>query len=115
MGLTIFGVAAKKVFLSVGEGHVEGKYIALFCTAIIIYGLALALIDIALTRQDEELSTNSRALLRLGMVLAFVVLIFFREQVSPLTFIIAAAAIVLLQVAVELRAHPQRQEGSGEG
>lgn len=102
VGLTIFGVASKKLFLSVDKGYAEEKYLALFCIAMILYSLALALIDYSTIQRGKTLSNNIRAFLRLGMALIFLILIFFSNSVSLLTFIVIAAAVVIIEISVEL-------------
>lgn len=102
IGLTVFGVASKKLFLSVGKGYADEKYLTLFCLAMILYGLALALIDFVTTRQDHALPNNLRAFIRLGMALIFLILVFFGNSISLLTFIVLAVAIMIIQISGEL-------------
>ena len=100
IGLTAFGVASKKLFLSVGEDQLKYNYIVLYCVAIILVGLAIFLIDLA--------TTSRRGLWRVGMMLAFVLLALLGSQLSALTFVILAAAVLAGQIIADIL--PTRSE-----
>lgn len=102
IGVTIFGVASKKLFLSVDKGYVEEKYLVLFCGAIALYALALALLNLVTIRHHETLPDNIRVFIRLGMALIFFALIFLSPSLSLLTFIFIAAAVMIIQIGIEL-------------
>jgi low temperature requirement protein LtrA len=102
IGLTAFGVASKKLFLSVGEDQLKYSYILLYCAALILVGLALFLINHATTRPGSSVTPGRRGLWRMGMVFAFALLALFGSQLSALTFVILAAAILAVQITADV-------------
>ncbi|GAB4453310.1 MAG: hypothetical protein Kow0031_35580 [Anaerolineae bacterium] len=102
IGLTAFGVAAKKLFLAAGDDYVKGHYLLLFCGAMVLVAVSLALIDLATERRDGGLSHHARFLWRLGMATAFGALALLGAGLSPIGFITVAAAILAVQVAAEV-------------
>ncbi len=112
IGLTAFGVAAKKVFIQPHFEPLTKKYMLLYVTAIIIYLISIALIDLVTEREDEdELDNLHRAYWRFGAaaaVLAIGIGGYFVGMTSMI-FIILIAAVFIIQVWVDLpeRASPQ--------
>ena len=102
IGLTAFGVAAKKLFIGAGDNTVKYKYILLFCAAMILYAVAVALIDWVTERSDGGLSNRARFFWRVAMAVAFGALALFGAGLSPITFIIIAAVIMAVQVVAEI-------------
>lgn len=93
LGLTAFGVAAKKVFQSVGDDHVKVGYLALYCGALGVYALALMLVDLATLPQAtpaQRWRGVIPALMAGGMALLFVL----GRDLAPLPFIAIVAGVL---------------------
>lgn len=98
LGLTAFGVGAKKIFLSVGEDHIKSQYIVLFGGALILYALALALIELASHRENTVWRPGA-TLWRLGLAGALALLTVSGQALSSLGWIALVAVILGVQAA----------------
>lgn len=106
--MTIFGVASKKLFLSLEKNHLEDKYLVMFCGAMTLYSVALALMDTVTTRPDHSLPNRQRSLIRGGVALFFLMLTFRTGRLSPLILVVIAAVIMIAQISVDLVPQPSR-------
>lgn len=110
MGITAFGVASKKLFQAVGEDHIKSNYLILFCTALILYTLAMALIEAALSHEEKPLNSKLRLLSRGGMVMALIFLVLIGGSIGSITLmgIVATgcAALILIDEIPHLRKAP---------
>ncbi len=101
LGLTAFGVAAKKVFQSVGDDHVKVGYLALYCGALVVYALALMLVELA-TTPEEKPSARRRGIIpaavAVGMALTFV----FGQELAPLPFIAIVAGLMAAALVAKI-------------
>jgi low temperature requirement protein LtrA len=102
IGLTAAGVATTKLFLGAGESHVKPAYLLLFCGAMMLYALAVGLMDWVTFRRDRGLTSRTRAVWRAGMFVAFGLIALFGQDLSPLAFIALAAAVLAVQVGAEV-------------
>ena len=66
IGLTAVGVASKKLFVGVAEGHFKPDYLVLYCVALILYAVSLALIDFVTVRQDGQTAQSGARLVARG-------------------------------------------------
>lgn len=98
ISLIIFGVASKKLFLSVEKGHLDQKYVLLFCTALILYSLALAALNYVTQPHHKGLPTKTHVYMHLGSIIPFVLLAFIGPQLSPVIFIAIVAVIQLSHI-----------------
>lgn len=98
LGLTAFGVGAKKLFLSVGDGHVKDEYALLFGGALALYAASLALLAAATA---EPAGTSRRIWLLGALTLVFGGLALGGAALSPLAFIAVVAAAALAALLVD--------------
>jgi len=102
IGLTIVGVASKKLFLSVGKGYADEKYLLLFCGAMIVYTLSLVVLNYVTTQYNTTVSNNIRVGIRLGMAALFLGLALVVSHISLLGFIIIVFVMMMIQIGIEL-------------
>lgn len=102
ISLTMFGVAAKKLFLSADKAYADEKYLILFCVSMMLYTLSLALLEYVTSRRHETLSDGIRLSVRLGTALVFLLLALLGGDLSPILFIIIVAVIMMIQIGLEL-------------
>jgi hypothetical protein len=74
----------------------------LFCGAMMLYALAVGLMDWVTFRRDRGLTSRTRAVWRAGMFVAFGLIALFGQDLSPLAFIALAAAVLAVQVGAEV-------------
>lgn len=105
LGLTAFGVGAKKVFLAAGEAYVKPDYLILFCGALSLYALGLALIDAGLLIG----ASGGRAIWSVGrrllLAVTFALLPYAQDAWSALHFIAVVAVIMSVAVAFDAWLH----------
>ncbi len=98
LGLTAFGVGAKKLFQSVGDDHVKVSYLALYCGALVVYALALMLVELA-TTPEEGATPRWRGAIPActagGTALIFV----FGQELAPLPLIALVAGLLAASLA----------------
>jgi len=102
LGMTAFGVATKKLFQSLGEGHLKPDYIILFCGALVLYALAVALIEAATDQSDPRKQDRYRVTSRLGIAIAAGALAFFGRQLAPLPLMAIVAAVFLIVILIDV-------------
>jgi len=101
MGLTAFGVGAKKLFQSAGDDHVKVGYLALYCGALAVYALALMLVELATTPEGKP-SVRWRgiipAVVAVSMALTFVL----GQELAPLPFVAIVAGLMAAALAAKV-------------
>ncbi len=103
MGITAFGVASKKLFQAVGEDHLKENYLILFLTALIMFTIAMALIETALSHAEKPLNSKNRLILRGGLVLVLVLLMVVGGELGSIVLMgLVAAGFVAMIMFEEL-------------
>lgn len=100
LALTAFGVASKKIFLSVTTHHMEEVYIYLYCGSLILYLLSMALIDWTLDAHHKRFNRLPGYIV-LGLLLMG--LMVFGSHLPALTFIIIVAVAFAVLLGLEIR------------
>ncbi len=116
LGITAFGVASKKVFQSVEHASVvKLEYGVLFCGALILYALAVALLEATTEQPGGAENNRQRVAWRLGVALVLAVLLPLAGAMNALVFIAVVAAVFLaVIVADEWRYIWERLHHTGE-
>lgn len=99
-GLVAFGVAAKKAFSSVYEHPgepLEPKYRLLYTGAILLYLIAVALVDYA-TRDEDGTPHTQRAYIRLGSAVIVLVIGLAATGADAIAFVVMVAVVMVGQV-----------------
>ncbi len=107
VGLTAFGVAAKKVFIQPSFEPLSDKYRMLYCVSVILVLVFIAVLDLVTERHDHTVDNMHRAYWRLGAALVVLLVGLFGGFLSPIPFIILMAAIFMIQIVIDL---PKRDE-----
>lgn len=98
IGLTAFGVGAKKVFIQPTFEPLADKYRWLSCIAMILYLVFVAIIDLVTERKDQATLDNSRRVLwRFGAAALVLLIAIFGGFLTPIFFIALMAVIILSQ------------------
>ncbi|MBV7330011.1 low temperature requirement protein A [Chloroflexi bacterium TSY] len=101
IGITAFGVAAKKLIFSDLSHAAKPEYRWLYTAAIVLYLIFVAIIDEVTEREDEALRNDRRAIWR--FVAAVVLLIaFFGATLTPTQFVALIAPLFVIQVVIDL-------------
>ena len=104
IGITAFGVGTKKLFQSLNESHLKSDYIILYCTSLILYILAISLIEAATQNSHYEKTNRWRPLLRLGLAAVLGMLMFAGQGLSPTFLSAIVAALFLCVIAFDVGA-----------
>lgn len=108
LGLTAFGVGAKKLFQSVGAEHIKPSYLVLYGSALVLYVLALALIELATTSKEQPARGAASVVRRLVLASALALLFVFGHELNALVLIAGVALLLsgalLADIAPKLRA-----------
>lgn len=102
VGITAFGVGAKKVLLSDQAEHLHDEYRWLVTIALMLYLTFVALLDEVTVRSDQVLANRPRGILRAAGALALVLLALLGESLTPPAFMAIVAAIFFVEVAAEV-------------
>ncbi len=111
--LIIFGVAAKKVFIATFEhpnDALDPKYRLLYTVAIVMYLVALAIIDFGIV---EEHSTR-QVLIHVISAVAVGIIGVVATGLTPVWFVIIVAVVMIIQVVYDLYIsyqHPSEMSG----
>jgi len=103
LGITMFGVAAVKLFAAPLYESLYAPYRMLFCTALVIYLVFIGVIDYVTHRHDRAISNQTRAVLRFGAAAIMVAVAILGSGMSTLAVILIAAVLFAGQVMVDLR------------
>lgn len=106
LAITAFGVAAKKILLEVGQPVIYPEYVRLYSGALVLYALALLLIDMASRPSDNRLEKRLRFASPLLIIAAFGALAYWNEEWSPLVFITLTAVIMVTAIAFDVLSEP---------
>ena len=118
LALTAFGVAVTKLLESTYDQYLSPNYAFMYCLSLIIYCLALAVLNAWADRQTG----NERALVRLGAAAVLGLAFWLGERslddnANALFFVSVAFGVFVLQVAHDLwlaRRYPQIDDEVGE-
>jgi low temperature requirement protein LtrA len=117
LGMTAFGVATKKFFQGLGEGHLDPDYVLLLCGALALYALAVALIEASTDQSDPRKQDRYRVTSRLGIAAAAGCLAFFGRDLAPPLLMAIVATVFLLVILSDVwpsltnRVEPAQSEG----
>lgn len=100
LALTAFGVASKKIFLSLDADHLKEPYLFLFCGSLILYILSMALVDWTLR---GHLPRFNRAPMYAVLVALLLGLMFFGSQLSALLLVLIVALALGVLIVLEIR------------
>lgn len=101
LGLTAFGIASKKIFLSVGTDHMKEVYIYLYCGSLFLYLLSMAVVDWTLETHHHQRFNRLPGYIGLGVLL--IGLIIFGSHLPALTFMIIVAVAFAVLLGLEIR------------
>ena len=102
IGLTAFGVAAKKVFIQPSFEPLEAKYRILYCVSVILTLVFIAFIDLVTERHDQAVDNTQRAYWRFGAAFIILLIALFGGSLAPIPFIIIMAIIFSVQIIIDL-------------
>lgn len=102
LGLTAFGVAAKKVFIQPSFEPLSDKYRILYCVSVILALVFIAIIDLVTERHDQTVDNRHRAYWRFGAAGVVLLIALFGGFLSPIPFIIIMAVIFSIQIVIDL-------------
>ena len=110
IGLTAFGVAAKKVIFLPGAEALPEKYRLLLGGALVLYLVFGMFIDLVTTRSHNTRPARTRAAWRFGAAAVIVVVTFLGASLSPLLFMAILAGACTVPIAVDLTQQPAEEE-----
>lgn len=113
-GITAFGVASKKLFQGLDDLYIKPNYIVLFCTAIIFYSLAMALIEAAVHRQDSPKNNRISVFLRIGIALVVGVLMLSGLKLSAIAFMSIVTGVFVMVIMIDEAPHISGSQASPE-
>lgn len=102
IGITAFGVAAKKLIFSDLTYTAKPEYRWLYAAAIILYLVFVALIDEVTEREDGALTNARRALWRFAAAGAVLLIAIFGAALTPTQIVTAVALLFVIQIIVDL-------------
>ncbi|NEP84849.1 MAG: low temperature requirement protein A [Okeania sp. SIO3B3] len=103
LGLTAFGVAAKKLYSSSTAEPLKIEYIYLYAGAVIMYLVGVALIDLVTPRPSEpKASSMRRVIYRIASAVAVLLLAYFGYGMFLLPFIVLMAVFTATPVIIEV-------------
>ncbi|MEM7033704.1 MAG: low temperature requirement protein A [Chloroflexota bacterium] len=110
LALIAFGVGAKKVFIQAPLEPLTDKYRILYCVAVVLYLIIVAVIDLVTEREDtESLDNQHRAYWRFGAAAIILGIGLFGTFLTPISFIIALAVVFAIQIVIDL---PKRTQSA---
>jgi low temperature requirement protein LtrA len=110
IGLTAFGVAAKKVIFLPGAEALPEKYRLLLGGALVLYLVFGMFIDLVTTRGHNTRPPRTRAAWRFGAAAVIGVVTFLGASLSPLLFMAILAGACAVPIAVDLTQQPVEEE-----
>jgi low temperature requirement protein LtrA len=110
IGLTAFGVAAKKVIFLPGAEALPEKYRLLLGGALVLYLVFGMFIDLVTTRSHSTRPPRTRAAWRFGAAAVIGVTMLLGAGLSPLLFMAILAAACVVPIAVDLTQQPAEEE-----
>lgn len=102
VGLTGFGVATKKLITQPMGDPLADKYRWLMATAIVIYLVAVALLDRVTVRSDATLQNNTRAWIRGAAAVLVLLLALLGGSFTPTLFMALVTAVLVAQILIDL-------------
>jgi low temperature requirement protein LtrA len=110
IGLTAFGVAAKKMIFLPGVEAVPEKYRLLLGGALVLYLVFGMFIDLVTTRSHNTRPPRTRAAWRFGAAAVIGVVTLLGGGLSPLLFMVILAATCVVPIAVDLTQQPADED-----
>lgn len=114
-GLLAFGVAAKKAFAATSEypgDPLEAKYRLLYTAAVVLYLVALGLIDTAIEDEVTHQSEWQETLVHWISAIVVAILGLTLTQISPTGFVAIIAVIMVVQVGISVYLEQSRAGAS---
>lgn len=105
VALTAFGVGSKKIFLSIGHEYIKDIYILLYCGALLLFIVSMALVEAALKTHAPRFNRMPGYV---GLGTLMVGLIMFTNHITALPFIVIISAAFALLLGLEIR-HTQNR------
>jgi len=102
IGLTAFGVGAKKALLAHAGEPLHAEYRWLIALALILYLLFVALLDEVTVREDQGMANRTRGAVRLVGALVVFGLALLGTSFSAVLFMGLVAIVFVLEVATEV-------------
>ncbi|MEM7134696.1 MAG: low temperature requirement protein A [Chloroflexota bacterium] len=102
IGITAFGVAAKKLIFSDLSKVAKPEYLWLYAGAIILYLVFVALIDEVTEREDGALRNDRRAIWRFGAAGGVLLIAIFGATWTPTQVVTGVAILFVIQILVDL-------------
>ena len=102
IGLTAFGVAAKKLIFSDLAYAAKPEYRWLYAAAIVLYLLFVALIDRVTERKDEAMRNERRSVWRFIAAGVLIGVTWFGASLTPTQFVACIALLFVIQILVDL-------------
>jgi low temperature requirement protein LtrA len=110
IGLTAFGVAAKKVIFLPGAEALPEKYRLLLGGALVLYLVFGMFIDLVTTRSHNTRPPRTRAAWRFGAAAVIGAVTLLSASLSPVLFMAILAAATVVPIAVDLTQQPAEEE-----
>jgi low temperature requirement protein LtrA len=102
IGLTAFGVGAKKVLLAEPAEHLHSEYRWLVVASLVLYLLFVAILDEVTVRSDQAWANRPRGVLRAAGASALLLVGWLGEELTPILFMALVAVIFLVEVVTEV-------------
>jgi low temperature requirement protein LtrA len=100
LALTAFGIASKKILLSIDADHIKEAYLFLYCGSLILYLISMALVDWTL---EAEHPRFNRLPGYIGLGVLLIAMMFFGTHISALIFVTIVAAAFAVLLSLEIR------------
>lgn len=113
IGITAFGVAAKKILEQPFGDPLSDKYRLLMVAALAVYLIAVAIIDEVTSHGDR--SNKSTAIWRFAAALVIIAIGLFATELKPLHFTVLVFAVFVTQVVEEIWTNNEYQKKKREG
>lgn len=105
VGITAFGVAAKKLIFSDLSHAAKPEYRWLYTVTIVLYLIFVALIDEVTEREDEALRNDRCAIWRFVVAVVVLLIAFFGITLTQTQFVALIAPLFVIQVVIDLPWH----------
>ena len=104
IGITMFGVAAKDLYLAPLYAPLQDEFRLLYAASLVIYLIAVGVIDETTIREDHETTRNTRRrAIRFAAAGIIAIMGIFGTGMTTLSFIMLTALIFGAQVVLDLR------------
>lgn len=110
IGLTAFGVAAKKLYTAYPGEPLDDKYRLLACAALIIYLVFVAIIDLVMVRKDDDrdsLNSRVRSIYRFASAGVILLVAIFGSGLGNIPIIMLLAAATATPIIIDLTLGPR--------